>query len=329
MKHYVLLLLCALGIINAKAQLVNYAIQFPNARLLQNAIREGDTLKIASDISASSDCPHAANDVWPMGDTLLLRAALWNGVASTYFSLNPYLSTVLNPWGLPFQIDVPTSNIDLGIGGEKRIYFYCANSDRIFYCSDTPILDFKYYNGPCEANFEVVKDTTTSGVYYCYNNSYGNNLKYVWEFGDGDSSTLQLPTHTYQHSGSRDISLTVHNLSGCTYKLTKWTYINFKNDEGPIQLIVRQGTPTFTGVPNVEEALTPVVFPNPATNTLNVGLDNKPADEIAIYDLNGKQLLQAIHPNGNQIDISNLANGMYVVQVKAAGKKAQAKWIKQ
>lgn len=37
---------------------------------------------------------------------------------------------------------------------------------------------------------------------------------WLWDFGDGDSSTQQHPTHTYTDAGSYDVSLTVSTLSG-------------------------------------------------------------------------------------------------------------------
>jgi gliding motility-associated-like protein len=40
-------------------------------------------------------------------------------------------------------------------------------------------------------------------------------VKYIWNFGDGDTSTLQNPTHTYQAPGTYDITLRVIDTNGC------------------------------------------------------------------------------------------------------------------
>ncbi len=43
---------------------------------------------------------------------------------------------------------------------------------------------------------------------------------WLWEFGDGTTSTLQNPTHTYNSTGTYDIKLTVTTSGGCTATTT-------------------------------------------------------------------------------------------------------------
>jgi immune inhibitor A len=45
------------------------------------------------------------------------------------------------------------------------------------------------------------------------NTSQGDNLTYNWSFGDGGSSTLASPTHTFQ-AGAWEVTLTVTNENG-------------------------------------------------------------------------------------------------------------------
>jgi gliding motility-associated-like protein len=40
-------------------------------------------------------------------------------------------------------------------------------------------------------------------------------VSYLWNFGDGSTSTETSPTHTYQQLGSFDVSLTITDLTGC------------------------------------------------------------------------------------------------------------------
>ena len=44
--------------------------------------------------------------------------------------------------------------------------------------------------------------------------STGDDLTYTWDFGDGDSSTLKSPTHTYVNQGFYSCILTVENKNG-------------------------------------------------------------------------------------------------------------------
>ena len=46
------------------------------------------------------------------------------------------------------------------------------------------------------------------------NTSSGSNLSYLWDFGDGNSSTEPNPTHTYGQTGNYTVVLTVSNSAG-------------------------------------------------------------------------------------------------------------------
>jgi gliding motility-associated-like protein len=68
-----------------------------------------------------------------------------------------------------------------------------------------------------------------------------NSVAWKWYFGDGDSSTIQNPAHTYTREGTFTVRLTVTNSGGCTRTVTKPGYIkilkpiaifNVGNDEG-------------------------------------------------------------------------------------------------
>jgi PKD repeat protein len=55
-------------------------------------------------------------------------------------------------------------------------------------------------------------------------NSAGSPTAWNWSFGDGKSSTLQNPKHTYSAAGSYTVKLTVTNTAGST-SVTKYNYI--------------------------------------------------------------------------------------------------------
>jgi gliding motility-associated-like protein len=52
-----------------------------------------------------------------------------------------------------------------------------------------------------------------------------NGISYLWDFGDGNTSTAQNPTHTYQNAGTYSVNLEVGSANGCTNNLTKNAYI--------------------------------------------------------------------------------------------------------
>ena len=49
---------------------------------------------------------------------------------------------------------------------------------------------------------------------------------WLWDFGDGNSSTAQNPSHTYTASGNYNVSLRITNSNGCSKTLTRTNYIS-------------------------------------------------------------------------------------------------------
>jgi gliding motility-associated-like protein len=69
------------------------------------------------------------------------------------------------------------------------------------------------------------------------NNSTGNPTQWLWNFGDGNTSTLQSPSHTYSAPGTYTASLVVTTASGCKDSTKQIIHIN------PLP------TPNFSGLP--------------------------------------------------------------------------------
>ncbi len=58
----------------------------------------------------------------------------------------------------------------------------------------------------------------------------GGTLKYSWDFGDGSTSTLKDPSHTYTSLGSFTVALSATDSANCTGIFTKVNYININRD---------------------------------------------------------------------------------------------------
>ena len=61
------------------------------------------------------------------------------------------------------------------------------------------------------------------------NASYGNQLTYHWDFGDGATSTLATPSHIYNTSGNFQVTLVAMDSLGCTDTIRKPAYIQTLN----------------------------------------------------------------------------------------------------
>ena len=74
----------------------------------------------------------------------------------------------------------------------------------------------------CTTTLNAIPDSSgISGSYYFYGsaNQGGpafNTVSYSWTFGDGSSSTLAAPYHTYANPGTYTVCLTTQTSSGCT-----------------------------------------------------------------------------------------------------------------
>ena len=70
--------------------------------------------------------------------------------------------------------------------------------------------------GDCQAGFSYLPDSTDLYTIYFYDQSMpvGNITDWLWEFGDGVTSTDQNPVHTYNSSGIYNVCLTIETFTG-------------------------------------------------------------------------------------------------------------------
>ena len=68
-------------------------------------------------------------------------------------------------------------------------------------------------------------------------NSDGISLSQFWDFGDGYSSNLQNPSHTYSSNGLYNVTLTVIDSFGCSNIMTRNNYIRVEKPSASYQVI--------------------------------------------------------------------------------------------
>ncbi len=79
----------------------------------------------------------------------------------------------------------------------------------------------------------------------------------------------------------------------------------------------------LTGISDLQNAYKITLFPNPATNIVNIEGEN--VSSLIIYDVNGRVLIQS---QQKQIDISALAKGVYSVVVISEKNRSVKKMVK-
>lgn len=61
----------------------------------------------------------------------------------------------------------------------------------------------------CIANFTFAPDSNNTSLIHFYDASTGNPTNWMWDFGDGNTSSLQNPFHSYASSGTYNVSLII------------------------------------------------------------------------------------------------------------------------
>jgi PKD repeat protein len=179
----------------------------------------------------------------------------------------------------------------------------------------------------CHSFFTIVPDSSTADPYdfLIYNQSYGNNLQYLWNFGDGSTSTLVNPTHDYAGVGPYQITLYVANDS-ChdeyrdTLDLSDTVHHLLP---GKFHVTVVNKT---TGIKkNDLEKVTLSNYPNPfnGTTTISYGIFTSSRVELEVYNLLGVKVASieaGSKAPGNytlEWDAQHLQEGIYLLQLKA------------
>lgn len=101
----------------------------------------------------------------------------------------------------------------------------------------------------------LTADDTDGCVTHCVNFTDlstvvgGTITGWLWDFGDGNTSTAQNPNHCYTTPGTYDVSLTVTTNNGCTGSFTNFAYI----------VVYPLPTAEFSASPNPTSVLNPVI----------------------------------------------------------------------
>ena len=150
---------------------------------------------------------------------------------------------------------------------------------------------------PCDtlapfASF-IHEDTDTLAHIRFTDQSSKEPTSWLWDFGDGTSSTEQNPFHTYLTSGTYEVCLRVEN--------------RFGTDS-----ICQQVPVIFTSTESLVDQSEFKLFPNPTRDYFGVqgALE---IEEVEVFASDGKLLLTSLE---RQVFIGDLSSGLYLVKVR-------------
>ncbi len=134
-------------------------------------------------------------------------------------------------------------------------------------------------------------------------------ISYVWDFGDGHTTTLENPFHTYSQLGSYIVSLSALHSNGCSD--TVFNTISVSN----------------TSI-NGNTSSKPIVFADNLNNILQItNIIN--SSNVYIYDLSGKLIKSEISENAIVMDISSFASGIYIINITNEKETMISKFVKE
>jgi len=166
----------------------------------------------------------------------------------------------------------------------------------------------------CLARFATRQDTGNNRLIHFTDLSTGNPTAWLWDFGDGASSTSQNPSHTYQTFGTYVVNLSIVNSTTNCGSSTQDT-------------IVVDNRVSIDGdwVKQVQ------FYPNPVADQLFLSVELEKAHEInwEIVDMMGRKLLLGnsakalVHEA--KMDVGRLSSGYYVFTIKQAREQIYVK----
>ncbi|MFD2562678.1 Ig-like domain-containing protein [Aquimarina rubra] len=185
----------------------------------------------------------------PDHPNLNIQARILNGIGEEI--------AVSDPSGLSASIDLDltfgTYFIEIDGVGEGNL----SNGYSDYSSIGNYFISGKYIPGdnnqPPIANFEAATNCAT----VTFNSTTINNVNtYLWDFGDGITSSEQNPTHTYANSGTYSVSLTTSNSAGQDTR-QRDDYISINIPEQPVgedqRICIGESTSlTVTGNSNFE-----------------------------------------------------------------------------
>jgi len=224
--------------------------------------------------------------------------------------------------------------------GAHDICYYADYSDSTTYCYDSTCIIYTSV-GPnggggssqCQAGFYLWQDSTNvmGNGWLAINYSTGSGaLTYLWDFGDGNTSTQAYPMHTYNTPGNYVICLTIADGNGCTSS-TCDSSAALRMIQSQLSTTAIIGSLTVSAPTGITEhksvILSSSVAPNPMADLTNVSFESEKTlkGKIEIVNVLGEVAFsQEINisngANSASINTENITNGIYFLRIVSNNK---------
>ncbi len=155
--------------------------------------------------------------------------------------------------------------------------------------------------------------TNEDTVFVTDQSSPTSAVSWLWDFGDGNTDTLQNSSHMYATGGVYTVCLTTTDTCGNTDSACQQVFIIVTSAAG-----VEMGNA--------------FVFPNPVQDQLSISLQQNVQDAtLEIFDVTGKRVQAKRGVSGKllAVDVSALSPGIYVVRLQHAGGFYNIRFVRE
>jgi PKD domain/Secretion system C-terminal sorting domain len=188
---------------------------------------------------------------------------------------------------------------------------------------------YNYASNLCGANYSWAADTSGQFSILVTNTctpTPGNGGTYLWDFGDGNTSTQAYPQHQYAGPGNYNVCVTV-SFSGCSQTYCD-TIVVINKVSAPFTINVVD--PNAIAVDPSMSDLQATVWPNPSQGQIQVDFQLSAAEQVRLrlLDLRGSVVVDGASRTieaGTQrlsLDASAVAQGIYIAELWV-GERAQ------
>lgn len=197
--------------------IVNLVLQSTNNAGCQQGV---DTVSI--DISPLPQVSVGSNiNICSSSDSIIIQANLTNSIDGFWSTTGSgsFLPSIndQNAYYSPSTFDIAAGEVDLFFTTTGSIV--CSEAvDSLKILVISPIEAGFTNTESCQKN--PIQFTDTSVV------SVGTINEWLWEFGDGDSSSSQSPIHIFENTGVYDVKLNLVSSLGCDFQLIKSVIVN-------------------------------------------------------------------------------------------------------
>lgn len=272
---------------------------------------QSDTVTVVVNLPGSCPVPTNLNGSAPACDSIVVN---WNSAADS--ALVAYVLTG-GTAGTGSLVIGDSTYSATGLTPNTDYDFYVAN----ICAGDTTMWTGPYTINSGSAGAPVAAFTANAqslfGLTYDFDasTSTGNGNVYTWTFGDGNADTGAVVSNTYGAGGAYTVTLVATN--NCGSDTVTMTLADISLSENALSQSLK-------------------LYPNPATEVLNVSLNLEGSSEVSlrIVDMSGKQVMSLSIDKEDKlmtesINISDLARGVYMIEVTAGQAKTVRRLVKE